>query len=373
MKVLFLTNIPSPYMVDFFNEFGKLCNLTVIFERSDSSERDESWKKFRFLNFNGIILKGFNIGVDGAFCPQVIKYLFKDEYDFTIIANPLTPTGIISIFYLKLLKRKYIIESEGGFAKDGKGLKEAFKKLVIKDAFAYFSTTTIGDNYFIKYGADKNRIFKYPFSSIHLEDIKEFNYLKANKQIAKEKLNIKYDIVILSVGSIIPRKGHDITLKALQKVNNEKIGLYIVGGKINKELSELIRELKLNNIHFIDFVDRNKISDYYTIADIFILSTRYDTWGLVINEAMANGLPVITTNMCVAGTELIKNSENGYIFEVDDYHDLSNKVLNLITNNDLRDIISKNNLLKIKNYTINRMATVHFSLLRDLLEMDEVE
>lgn len=373
MKVLFLTNIPSPYMVDFFNEFGKLCDLTVIFERSNSSERDESWKKYNFSNFKGIILKGINIGVDGAFCPHILKYLYKEEYDFTIIANPMTPTGITSIFFLKLLNRKYIIESEGGFAKNGKGLKERFKTLIIKDAFAYFSTTTIGDNYFIAYGADKNRIYKYPFSSILNDDIKIYSELEFRKKKAREKLNIKYSNVILSVGSIIPRKGHDITLKAFHMLNDENLGLYIVGGSVNNELSELIEELNIKNVHFIDFIGKDEISDYYAMADIFVLSTRYDTWGLVINEAMANGLPVITTKMCIAGTELIKDNENGFTIEVNDYEELSRKMNILLSNSELRDKIAKNNLSMINDYTVNTMARSHNTLLNRFLEMDDIK
>ena len=47
MKVLFMTNVPSPYRVDFFNELGKLCDLTVYFEKKSSDERNDIWKEYR--------------------------------------------------------------------------------------------------------------------------------------------------------------------------------------------------------------------------------------------------------------------------------------------------------------------------------------
>ena len=56
VKILFLTNVPAPYRVDFFNELGKMCQLTVLFEKDSSDERDRSWKKYRFENFEGIVL-----------------------------------------------------------------------------------------------------------------------------------------------------------------------------------------------------------------------------------------------------------------------------------------------------------------------------
>ena len=82
MKVLFLLNIPSPNRVDFFNEFGKLCELTVLFETEASTERDESWKNYQFKNFQGIILPGKRMSLDTAFCPFVIKYLDYMSEDF---------------------------------------------------------------------------------------------------------------------------------------------------------------------------------------------------------------------------------------------------------------------------------------------------
>ena len=82
MKVLFLTNIPSPYRVNFFNELGKLCELTVVFERGASSERDDSWKNFHSEHFRAIVLKGKKQGVDSAFCPGVIKYLKKKAENY---------------------------------------------------------------------------------------------------------------------------------------------------------------------------------------------------------------------------------------------------------------------------------------------------
>ena len=61
LKVLFITNVPSPYRVEFFNELGKYLNLTVIFEKSTSDERDSSWNNYAFENFEGIVLKGIKI------------------------------------------------------------------------------------------------------------------------------------------------------------------------------------------------------------------------------------------------------------------------------------------------------------------------
>lgn len=128
---------------------------------------------------------------------------------------------------------------------------------------------------------------------------------QANKLFIKKELNITEDIVILFSGQFIPRKGIDILLKGSTNLP-ENVGVYIVGGKPCLEYLSLVDELQLKNIHFIDFKTPIELSNYYQAADIYVLPTREDIWGLVINEAMAYGLPVITTTNCLSGTELIE-------------------------------------------------------------------
>lgn len=134
MKLLFLTNVPSPYRVDFFNELGKYCDLTVTFEKRTSDERDESWKKYKFDNFKGVFLKGKSINTDTAICFDVTDYVKDKSFDKIICANFTSPTGMIAIRYMKAHHIKYWLESDGGFAKSGEGIKEKIKKHFISGA-----------------------------------------------------------------------------------------------------------------------------------------------------------------------------------------------------------------------------------------------
>ena len=107
MKVLWLTNIPSPYRVDFFNEMGKNCDLTVLFEKGASDERDESWKNYRTEHVRAVILKGKSIGADGAVCPSVLKYLKRDRYDKIVVTNFSGITGLMAVFCLRAKRMRY--------------------------------------------------------------------------------------------------------------------------------------------------------------------------------------------------------------------------------------------------------------------------
>ena len=144
---------------------------------------------------------------------------------------------------------------------------------------------------------------------------------------------------------------------------NDDCGLYFVGGKPTKQYLDIVQQNNIKNVHFIGFTEKEKLKSYYAAADIFVLPTREDIWGLVINEAMAAGLPVITTDRCGAGLELIKNNQNGFLVQVDDVDNLSEKMHLILNNKDLKNKMEKNAIGVIKNYTVEKMAQWHYEQL----------
>lgn len=136
----------------------------------------------------------------------------------------------------------------------------------------------------------------------------------------------------------------------------------------NKQYKEVHN---LSNVHFVDFLGKDELREYYNATDLFVLMTRGDTWGLVINEAMANGLPVITTKRCVAGVELIKDGENGYIIDADDTNALVDKIETLRDNSILREQMAEANIKKMQTNTIDRIAKEHIKVLEQFFNETE--
>lgn len=365
LKVLWLTNIPSPYRVDFFNELGKTCKLLVLFEKAYAKDREEGWINHSFLYFKGIFLKGKSVAADKAFCPEVIKIIKKYHFDYIVIANPATPTGILAIVYMKLHKLPYLIEGDGGLPKDGKGIKERFKRHLLKGAKAYFSTSRTHDEYYIGYGVNKELIYRYPFTSVRRSEICYTVPDHDHKELIRRTLGISEKKVMVSVGRVIPVKGFDLILHAARSLSSE-IGIYIIGGQPNREYLEFIQEANLTNIHFIDFQSKEALKQYYQMADLFVLPTRGDSWGLVINEAMSNGLPVITTDRCVAGLELVEDNKNGYIVPTENVTMLVERIKRVLEEDDLRVSMAEYSLRIIRDYTIEAMATRHMEVFKEL-------
>lgn len=366
MKILWLTNIPSPYRIEFFNELGQHCDLSVLFEREGSSERDKSWLRYECTSFNGVIMKGLNLGIDKAIAPGVIKYIKNNKYDHIVVSNPLTPTGILAIEYLRLNKIDYSIETDGAFPGSGQSLKEVIKKYILKEAKCYFSTAEVHDQYYIKYGADSKNIIRYPFTSIKEIEVLDKPLEREEKLVYRDMLKMKEDKIVLSVGRFVHLKGFDVLLKACQTLG-ENVGIYIVGGQITKEYYELKNDLGLVNVHFIDFKNKEELSVFYKASDLFVLPTRQDAWGLVVNEAMSFGLPIITTDRCVAGLQLIENDRNGYIVPVENDIALADSIKNILSNTELMKYMSEENIKKIKEYTIEKMVKTHIQVFEGIV------
>jgi glycosyltransferase involved in cell wall biosynthesis len=362
MRILFLTNICAPYRADFFNELGKICELTVLFERRLAADRHKDWISHEVISFKPVFPQGIKAGPNSSFCPSVFHYLKKDQFDIFVIGGYGTPTGMLAIEYLRLCHIPFFLNADGGFIKEDKPIVYTIKKHFISSATWWLSTGRETNRYLEHYGAKKDRIFMYPFTSIRSSEIYPDIADNFEKASLRKKLGIWGDRVVLSVGQFIHRKGFDMLIKAWKSIPKNITLLILGGGPDEKKLMSLIYEEKLVNVHLIGFKRKEVLKDYYRASDLFVLPTREDIWGLVVNEAMACGLPILSTNKCIAALELVREGENGFIIPAGDENALVDIVNYIFSNEELLYNMGKKSLDIIKTYRIENMAKVHYDL-----------
>lgn len=367
MKVLYLTNLSSPYRVDFFNELSKYCELTVLFERKKADDRDDNWYSNSF-KFKAIFLNSRNIGNEAGLSFEIIKYL-KQKYDHVILGGYSTPTAMIASTYMKLHKIPYILNADGGFINENENkLNYLIKKYFISSATYWLSSGKETNKYLEYYGAKKDKIFNFPFTSIREKEILKECISTEEKNKLRTKYNIPYKKVIISIGQFIPRKGFDWMIEAYKDLD-KSVGIYIIGGKPTEYYLDLKDKYQMENLHFIDFQNKENIMNWYRLADLFVFPTREDIWGLVINEAMSQGLLVITTDKCLAGLELIEQGKNGYIIQCENRKalvDKTNEYFSLDINE--KRVIQNEILYTIKKYSIENMTKEHIKILERGIE-----
>ncbi len=360
-KVLFLTNYPSPYRVRFFDELAKYLDVTVLYtdRAAEQKDREKAWFIQGEGHFQEVVL-GKRLSVRGAnLCLEVLSWL-KKPYDHILICGYSSPTNMLAMAYLKTRRIPFWMEVDGGLIRQEGKAKYRFKKSLISMATNWLGTGKTVTEYLVHYGAEGERVFTYPFSSLSEKDILPEPPGREEKKMLREKLGMTEEKVLLSVGQFIPRKGFDLLLQAAAKLP-KTTGIYIVGGEPTEAYLQMRQALDLSNVHFVGFQSKDALAEYYRSADLFVFPTREDIWGLVVQEAMAYGLPVVTTDKCVAGLELIEPGHNGYLVPGENVPALKDAVEQALSG----DLAAMGwaALETIRPYTIEAMAKFHGDLL----------
>lgn len=344
MKVLFQCNAISPYRNDFFNELSLLCDLTVAYEteNGEHTHRDKKW-------FEGLVCNYKKIKLNKKRCffkfykGEIKQLLLKENFDVVILGNYLSFTGLEVCKVCKKLPTKIFVSADGALPKKDGFLKYHIKRKILKRCDYYLSPSEKTDEYFLNYKIKKEKIFRYNFTNLASNEILSF-FKRQEKQGEQ--------VIILGVGQFIYRKGFDVLIRACKDL---PVKLVLVGGEPTEEYLKIINEETIKNVEFFPFKAKKDLSEIYLKSDIFVLPTRDDPWGLVINEAMNYSLPIITTDKCVAGLDLIEEGKGGFIIKSDSVSELS-QAINKLLDYDLRISFGKYNNEKIQGDTIQNMA-----------------
>ena len=369
IKILYITETPSPYRVCFFRKLSEKCDLSVIFTKKRKQyERPLSWYDYNFDGFNAIDSNNTRNPINLT----AIKQLNK-KYDLIVLCDYSSPTGLISALLLKFRHIKYAMEADGAKIGTGNLIKEKLKKAIISKSVLCFSSSNVTDDYYIHYGADKKLLVRYPFTSLIDSDVIKEPTTPENKNELRKLLGLTEKKIIISVGRFSYMsgygKGYD-TVMELAELSSGDTGFYIIGDKPTAEFEEWKKRKSLTNVHFIEHKSKDALKQYYQSADISMLLSRGEAWGLVINESMANGTPVIATDACVGALEIIKHSVNGYIVPVNSPESVNECIKDFFSSSERQRDMSAAALDTIKDYTIENMAKTHIEVFRRLAEND---
>lgn len=125
--------------------------------------------------------------------------------------------------------------------------------------------------------------------------------------------------VILYASKLMQRKFPDHLLQAYAQLAHPRPYLLYVGdGEMKASLEADVVEQKLEGVHFLGFRNQSELPAFYALADIFVLPSVNETWGLVINEAMNAGCAIITTDQVGSAADLVVDGKNGYVLKAGD-------------------------------------------------------
>ncbi len=362
MKVAFVTNLPSHYVNKLFEKIAANYQTNFLF----FSDADENWieKKNPLIvgKYKGTFVRGIKITKHIRINIRLLLNLLKENYDI-FIQYINGPIEILSTFIIsRLFKKPFILWTDLCFHPETLFHRISFPFI----KFIYFKSDAIVvwgshvSSYLISLGVEKNKIF----FSCGVVDNSLFNGDVSNA--VQNRLIRKYNLfekkIILYVGRLAEEKGLIYLLEAYKQISlNFRTALIIIGeGNQKNHLLDFVKRHNLSNIHFIGYVPNNELYHFYYLADIFVLpsiktKTFQEPWGLVINEAMNQGCPVITTNIVGAAISgLVINDQNGLIVQEKNSDALKEAISCLLLNNAKLKEMGNNSLNKIKDWNYDK-------------------
>jgi glycosyltransferase involved in cell wall biosynthesis len=364
-KVAIIIYMPSPYRVDLFNYLFKNTDydFTVIY--STSNEDNRHWSKDINFKHKSIFLKSKTIKIrkrmDNKYIhiPFNIKSTLEELNPDIVVASEYNPTSIKAFSWCKRHNVKYISWSDGTLnsERDINVVQKIFRKKICKNAVALISSSSKTKEAQMHYGAEESKIHMcYLTMDIFKYIIKEREY--GNTQL-------------LYTGRLIKGKGLDLLFDALKEIKVDYC-LNIVGdGPEEEELKKLAEKTGIApRVIFNGFKSQAELLEYYKKADIFILPTRIDCFGLVITEAMCAGLPIIASKYADGVYDLIEEGKNGFVIDPYDYKALSAKIEYLLRSPMEIKKMGEYSLNKVLDFSIEKVSVGFLGAISSL-EYDE--
>jgi glycosyltransferase involved in cell wall biosynthesis len=344
-----------------FNIADRICSKypeSVVVTGSIQATKKTKYKVYELQNNKNELDLGIINSLMFNFRYTLKTFELLNKYKFDILHHVL-PFGIGYTFNLALLVHKNsfpmvigpiqapleILDTDIGTGmsvdQKVKSNKDIFPVLLrlLKKPLNYLSMKTLSSaskvvvinhytkNYLIRLGLNESQITVIPPGI----DTQTYHCIET-----KQKDNKIFTLI--STSKLIQRKRVDLIIKAASETikNGYRIKLLIIGdGPQRKQLEELAKGLALGDaVEFTGYVDQKKIVILYSQADVFVSMSRDESWGQVYLEAMACGLPVLTT-MNHGSKEILIDKECGYFVGNEDFLGLSQKISSLIDNRDL--------------------------------------
>jgi glycosyltransferase involved in cell wall biosynthesis len=226
--------------------------------------------------------------------------------------------------------------------------------------------------YYKAYGMKEDQLIFCP----HAVDNERFmNDEEYCNEVLKWKSELKVDSLsagFLYAGKLDDNKNVRLLLKTFAEIKQNYYLIIAGNGILENELKATYSGY--SNIHFLPFQNQRKMPVVYRLADVFVLPSKTETWGLGINEAMACSRAVLVSENCGGAADLVKNGVNGFTFKSESEADLRDKIITIINNKNNLVEMGKSSLNIIKNWNYEKYSLAIESILNSFRKYsDQIE
>ena len=331
-------------------------DLTVYFCTEEGSSgkdaravygSEESWAteeellggyRFKFLR-NYIPQGSYLKSLVGLANLGVWRELERNRPDAVVVMSWMNPTWWLTFLACWKLKIPMLLMTDANV--HAEQIKSIWKswlkrfflgKLLFPATAGFLCAGTSNRELYVSLGVPEKKLFPFAYSWGYSRLIEDSKRLKEQKTKLRKEYGLPQDaVVVLYCGRFSEEKGTMELISAYRLVNFKKKALVFVGdGRLKGRMEGLMDDHDRSSVYFMGFHNRNKIAEFYALADILVVPSRKETWGMVVNEGLCFSLPVIVSDQVGAGDDLVVHEKNGIVFHAGNVKELSEGISKLI-------------------------------------------
>ncbi|MFL5965570.1 MAG: glycosyltransferase [Gaiellaceae bacterium] len=328
VRVAVVSPEPTPYRAPLFDRIGERpdVDLTVIYAAETLDAR--TWTVDR--THSSIVLRGITlpgarrvVRHDYPLTRGVARALTDARPDVVVISGWSTFAAQSALLWARARRTPYVllVESHDEGPRPGwrRLVKGAVVPPVVRGAARVLAVGTLARESVVARGAPSDRVGIFA----NTVDVDEFGRGVDQRSARRDEVRAALhagpeDVVVLSVGRLAPEKGMDVLVRAVAAAADPRVLLVLAGGGPQRsELETLARRLGVR-IELLGNLERDTLLDAYVAADVFVLLSQRETWGVVVNEAAAARLPLVLTDRVGAARDLLIDEQNGFLVPAGD-------------------------------------------------------
>lgn len=372
---LLITNIVTPYRLPVLRCLARQEEFDLHVCYLARTEGIRRWRiETSGLDFSHTFLPGFHFFIPGLdWNPHLnigLLWLFVRLRPGVVICTGWDSLSyFFAVAYAKLWRAKLVLWSgtSGHRRLSHRTWVKKLKAWFIRQFDSYLAYGSRAADYLVEHGAPRGKI-AVGFNTVDVNYfLKESERCRQGTMV--ESLRQQYPgKVILFVGRFLDYKRLDLLLEALSRMKEPDWTCLLIGwGPEEPQLRERCKALHLDGkVHFLDYLPPEELVRYYVLARVMVLPSQWEPWGLVVNEAMACGTPVVVSSGCGCVDDLVEEGRTGFSYRWDDTERLAELLDQLVRDDARCKAIGQGGREKVTAFTPERYAR---NLMHAMLEL----
>jgi glycosyltransferase involved in cell wall biosynthesis len=324
-RVAILVGAPTPYRDPLFERLAACGQYDTLVLYCSEKQPNQDWRLGK-TRYPALYLKNYappswhGCFAVGAINPGVWRELDVFRPNAVIVYGYNSATTMLATFWTMRRRVPLLMRSDSNVVDEERKtrFRRAFKRLFLRrlarHVCAFLTVGTNNRQYWLRYGAKPQQTFSAGYAVDNEYFRREADQYRSTRQQIRSENGWRYPYLLLYVGRLSWEKGADVLIEAMRRISplRPDIGLLVVGdGPERESLKEQARHLP--QVFLLGFKDWKQLPRFYAAADLLVVPSRIDQWGLVVNEAMASGLPVLATRKVGAVQDLILEGQTGFV------------------------------------------------------------